>query len=77
MNEPPAKNSRGMALAMVACAAMCGLPVLIASASVLATPLLGPAALAVGAIAVVAVVVWRRRGTPSCSPAIVDRDDGA
>lgn len=77
MNEPPAKNGRGMTLAMIACAAMCGLPVLIASTSVLATPLLGPVALAVGVIAVPAVVLWRRRTPSACSPVVPDRDDGA
>ena len=77
MSEPPAKSGRGMAVAMIACAAMCGLPVLIASASVLATPLLGPVALAVGVIAVVAVVLWRRRTPSACSTAVPDRDDGA
>ena len=75
MSEPSAKSGRGMALAMIACAAMCGLPVIVASASVLATPLLGPVALGVGVIAVVAVLLWRRRGTSSCATA-AERSDG-
>jgi hypothetical protein len=63
--QPPRKPMGGMGWMMLACAAMCGLPIIIASASVLATPLLGPAALVVGAVAV--TVVLRRRGRATCA----------
>ena len=64
--QPPRRPMGGMGWMMLACAAMCGLPIIIASASLLATPLLGPAALVIGAAAVT-VVVLRRRGRSACA----------
>ena len=74
VRQAPVKTGHAMGLAMLACAAMCGLPLLIASASVLAAPLLGPAALLIGGVAVAAVVLWRRRRT-TCPTGVADRRD--